>query len=761
MKYSVFLAVAKEQDGFGEMQKAFIDYSGLKEIILKIQDGELSPGGKAELHAEFKKKLSEDMQRVEAVTAHWLATFSGEAPDASELSARYQKAALLKQYCELNSEGARKISKKLDKRGGGKGEQDRICVELEKLNFGHKREVLDVLSGFEKAMEGQDGHSSADSLEEFRLFDVQGAEETNNSSAIKFVQILLKMTQSASGVKDDSFFKLLGEGTPVDKKPCLYDRILADKPQAVRWIANAMILFFLLYLFLLGLDLMGNAFKAMSGKGVGNLLSSINNPIAGVALGIVVTVLLQSSSTTTSIVVAMVGAGIITVKNAIPIIMGANIGTSITAAIVSHAHITNAEEFYRGFAGAGIHGSFNLLTVLTLLPLEVITQTMSGGDGFLGAMASALSDVFVGVSATEFHSPIKVILSPLSKKFIGIDKDLIKAVAKGCIACHDVDMAEYPHPDFCYDHVTEEDEDGEEIDLDVCITNEDWEEKYLDGQVIKEGFAMDMGDTGGGIFILILSLVMLCLALYGIVKLLHHLVMSSGRAGMESGGESSFVTTTRKVLRYNACVSIIFGMLMTIAVQSSSIVTSALTPVVALGIISVEDMLPLALGANIGTTCTAFLASIVTESKSAITIALCHLFFNLVGIAVWYPIPKMRRVPLVMAQMLGRHALSYTWFGVFYMCFTFIACPFLLFACSFLIELGTGGLIVNIILDVIIVGGAFTTIYKFDHLMEKLSVKKNTEFANANFDGIKEAEPATPYETEPMSATKATVVESV
>merc|ERR1719428_2542685 len=145
-------------------------------------------------------------------------------------------------------------------------------------------------------------------------------------------------------------------------------------------------------------NMMGNAFKAMSGKGVGNMMGSIDNPIAGVALGIIVTVLLQSSSTSTSIVVTMVGADIISVKNAIPIIMGANIGTSVTAAIVSHGHITNLEEFQRGFAGSNVHSAFNLLTVILLLPIEVISQGISGGNGLLGALGETFADLFVGAS---------------------------------------------------------------------------------------------------------------------------------------------------------------------------------------------------------------------------------------------------------------------------------------------------------------------------------------------------------------------------
>merc|ERR1719198_2008104 len=128
------------------------------------------------------------------------------------------------------------------------------------------------------------------------------------------------------------------------------------------------------------------------------------------------------------------------------------------------------------------------------------------------------------------------------------------------------------------------------------------------------------------------------------------------------GSETAFVRYTRKILRMNAYLSIFFGMCMTILVQSSSITTSALTPLVALQIISVEDMLPLTLGANIGTTCTAFLAAIVTEKKSAIQIALCHLFFNIFGIMIWFPVPFMRRCVLWISSKLGERSMWYRWF---------------------------------------------------------------------------------------------------
>ena len=62
-------------------------------------------------------------------------------------------------------------------------------------------------------------------------------------------------------------------------------------------------------------------------------------------LGIMGTVFLQSSSTFTSILVSMVGAGALTVHVAVPIVIGANIGTSVTNTIVAMTQIADKEAF--------------------------------------------------------------------------------------------------------------------------------------------------------------------------------------------------------------------------------------------------------------------------------------------------------------------------------------------------------------------------------------------------------------------------------
>lgn len=492
---------------------------------------------------------------------------------------------------------------------------------------------------------------------------------------------------------------------PEEKQQNAYEKLVGPLPFPVRCIINFLLLASLLYLFLLGLDLMGNAFKGMSGKGVGDMLTSVDNPMAGISIGVLATVLLQSSSTTTSIIVTMVGADILEVVNAIPMVMGANIGTSVTNTIVAHGHILDRTEFMNGFMGATVHDAFNFCTVAIMLPLEIITQAF--GAGLLLSVTDELADLLVGESASTFKSPVKVLVGPLSKAFISIDKNIIKGIAKGCIACAGPNGAS----DFCKDD-SRKDKAGEKIKK--CVSRAQWESTYEDGRIISGGFSKGMGDAAGSVLILVISIVFLCAALYGIVRILHYLVLSSGRMESEDGTETAFVRYTRKALRISPYLSMLLGMCMTILVQSSSITTSALTPLVALQIISVEDMLPLTLGANIGTTCTAFLASMVTEKKDAIQIALCHLFFNIIGIIVWYPVPLMRRVPLWICSKLGERSMWYRWFGTYYILVSFVSLPLLIFAFSFAIDLGPGGVVLSIILDALTFALAILLIFKID-----------------------------------------------
>lgn len=132
-------------------------------------------------------------------------------------------------------------------------------------------------------------------------------------------------------------------------------------------------------------------------------------------------------------------------------------------------------------------------------------------------------------------------------------------------------------------------------------------------------------------------------------------------------------------------LAILVGAFMTFLIQSSSVFTSALTPLVGLGIISLETMYPLTLGSNLGTTTTALIASLSVEGrafKPSVQIALCHYLFNLTGILLFYPVPIMR-FPIAMARFLGSTTAKYRWFAAVYIIVIFGALPGLFMGLSF------------------------------------------------------------------------------
>ena len=131
-------------------------------------------------------------------------------------------------------------------------------------------------------------------------------------------------------------------------------------------------------------------------------------------------------------------------------------------------------------------------------------------------------------------------------------------------------------------------------------------------------------------------------------------------------------------------LAMLVGCGMTILVQSSSVFTSALTPLVGCGVISLERMYPLTLGSNIGTTTTALLAALAASGdtlRPSIQIALVHLVFNLTGIVVFYSLP-MLRWPVPLARGLGNVTASYRWFAVAYLLGMFLILPAMVFGLS-------------------------------------------------------------------------------
>ena len=105
-----------------------------------------------------------------------------------------------------------------------------------------------------------------------------------------------------------------------------------------------------LLLFLFALEMMVSSLSHLGKDLSDTILLATTNPFIGLFIGLLLTAILQSSSTISALVVAMVASGSLTLESAIPIIMGANIGTTITAMIVSLGFIPKKKEFKRATA---------------------------------------------------------------------------------------------------------------------------------------------------------------------------------------------------------------------------------------------------------------------------------------------------------------------------------------------------------------------------------------------------------------------------
>ena len=127
----------------------------------------------------------------------------------------------------------------------------------------------------------------------------------------------------------------------------------------------------------------------------------------------------------------------------------------------------------------------------------------------------------------------------------------------------------------------------------------------------------------------------------------------------------------------NPLKSLAWGTGLTAAVQSSSVTTSLIVPLVATDKISLRKAFPFLMGANIGTTVTALIAAI-SQTEAALAVALCHLLFNLFGVLFLFPISAIRNIPIYMAELLGHYAGKRRMVGIAYIVITFFLIPFTL-----------------------------------------------------------------------------------
>ena len=160
-----------------------------------------------------------------------------------------------------------------------------------------------------------------------------------------------------------------------------------------------------LYMFLVGINGMSSAIKHMGAGVAESIFTATSNPFVALFIGVFATVLFQSSSTTTSLIVGMVSSGALGISGAIPMIMGANIGTTVTNTIVSVGHINKGNEFKRAFAASTVHDFFNILAVLIIFPLEITFHFI---EKLARASAEVLFGTMLNVDVLQAKSPVKI-----------------------------------------------------------------------------------------------------------------------------------------------------------------------------------------------------------------------------------------------------------------------------------------------------------------------------------------------------------------
>jgi len=182
----------------------------------------------------------------------------------------------------------------------------------------------------------------------------------------------------------------------------------------------------LLFVFLVGVKGLGDGLGLLGGELLDSFFQATSNPFVGLMVGILATALMQSSSVTTVMIVALVAAQTdpLPLANAVPMIMGANIGTTVTNSLVSMGHIRQPAEFRRAFSVATCHDFFNFMAVALLLPLELAT-------GVLSRVASSVSGALIGAGGVEYDSPIKAALETALVPIKGLARFLFDESSRG------------------------------------------------------------------------------------------------------------------------------------------------------------------------------------------------------------------------------------------------------------------------------------------------------------------------------------------
>jgi solute carrier family 34 (sodium-dependent phosphate cotransporter) len=465
---------------------------------------------------------------------------------------------------------------------------------------------------------------------------------------------------------------------------------------AIKSILKVVGFFSLLYLFLLALSFMTVGFTLVSGHTISaapTIKFLFSNPFAAFAFGIIATAIMQNATATSSIVVTLVGTGIIAdVKTAIPMIMGATIGTCATNSFVAMTLSNDVHEFKRAFSGATCNDMFNLLTAAVLLPVEIVS-------GLLYRLTDLIVEA-IPFENSNIISQINIInqmLSPVVNLFIVLDMDAVKLVREGypltriALRCCQKEarkllrnstesnwtewLGEKANENFSFSISLEQNDNqinasgGYYVNEEVCVR----ECNYWCKPMLKA-----FGDGGTGLFWIILSIVVLIACLFSIVKVLSMLI-----SGPIAKGVRHAINANLPGFRPLTKVALFFAALAaTLVMQDSDIVTATLVPLCGIGIVTLERIYVMTLAANIGTTVTGILVAFTQPPfaiRHAMQLALIYTLYATFGVLLWLPLSFMRMIPLSLAKTLSNIVFNYRWFLYVYIILIYLLGPLVMF----------------------------------------------------------------------------------
>ena len=182
-------------------------------------------------------------------------------------------------------------------------------------------------------------------------------------------------------------------------------------------IFNVISLFGGLSLFLYGMQLMGNGLKESSSGALKTAMEKVtNNPVVGFFLGLVVTAIIQSSTATIVLTSGLVGAGVITLHQSLGVILGANVGTTITGQIIRLLDLNSSG----GASWVDMFKPSTLAPLAAIIGILMIMAVKTRHSGVIGQIAMGFGILFTGLlNMTAAVSPLSSSES-FARMFVGL-----------------------------------------------------------------------------------------------------------------------------------------------------------------------------------------------------------------------------------------------------------------------------------------------------------------------------------------------------